>query len=375
MNRRQGERPPDSVLTMADGSFVTSCDPQRNQISEGPIDPAVSVVVLNWNGWQDTLECLDSLRRVKDVNLQIAVVDNGSTDDSCERIFAWAHAVSVAGPESGQGAGMTAENIATTPDGASVLLRVPGFVFLASRGNIGYAGGNNVGIRWALTNTDCEVIWILNNDCVVEPDSLSCMVKTMSDDARVQICGATIRSYRQSNRVLMTGGAHLSHVTFHSTPVVLSASECTQEVVQRRLSYISGACMLVRRSLFEKVGLLSERYFLFFEEPDLMERAGRDCRLAVSFDAIVYHKEGSTSGSVSATRHKSPLADYYSFRSRLLFVSTFYPHRVWLVWLELPVYALFRLAVGRPANAAGILRAGRDYLRLQRSGVLTRETS
>jgi GT2 family glycosyltransferase len=329
-------------------------------------------IVLNWNGWQDTIECLESLRRLHQSDVQIVVVENGSTDDSCTRILEWAEATFVEGDCT---VAHEAHESKHSPDGSTLLFSAPGLVVIEAGANGGYAAGNNVGIRWALSHTSCELVWILNNDCVVEPDSLTCMVNLMLEDLQVQICGATIRSYSEHGRTLMTGGTSLSRITFHSTPVVLGASDCRQEVVRRRLSYISGACMLVRRSLFEKVGLLSERYFLFFEEPDLMERAGSGCRLAVAFDANVYHKEGSSTGSVSATRHKAPLADYYSFRSRLLFVSAFYPHRLWLVWLELPIYVLARLAVGRPTLAGAILRACRDYLRLRRSTVLTREAS
>jgi len=218
-----------------------------------------------------------------------------------------------------------------------------------------------------LANTDSKYIWVLNNDCVVESGSVSAMMRVMEADREAQICGATIRSYYERDRILMHGGAHLSHLTFHSTPIVLRAAERTQSVVRERLSYVSGACMLIRRSLFEKIGLLSEDYFLFFEEPDLVERAGSDCRLAVAFDAIVYHKEGKATGSVMATRLKSASADYYSFRSRLLFVSKFYPRSLWLAWLELPIYAVARLVIGRPANTQAILKAGKDYLRLRRS--------
>lgn len=331
----------------------------------------IAVIVLNWNGCRDTLECLESLRRTSESDVQVIVVDNGSADDSCNRILEWA-----AADRNGKslGAQDNSDEAKHQGDGSTVLYATTGLVVIEAGVNGGYAAGNNVGIRWALANTDCEFVWILNNDCVVEPDSLSYMVKAMSDDPHVQVCGATVRACSDHDRILMSGGAHLSHLTFHSTPVILGAGACPQGLVLKRLSYISGACMLVRRSLFEKVGPLSERYFLFFEEPDLMERAGRDCRLAVAFDAIVYHKEGSATGSASATRHKSPLADYYSFRSRLLFVSIFYPHSLWLVWLELPVYALLRLAVGRPANAGAIVRAGKDYLRLRRSTLLTHET-
>lgn len=330
------------------------------------------VVVLNWNGAKDTVECLESLRRLSQPDVQIVVVDNGSTDDSIDRILEWARTHCEAQSLFNL---HDADPPKEQEDGSQVLFVTSGLVVIEAGVNGGYAAGNNVGMRWGLANTDCEFLWILNNDCVVEPDSLSYMMKAMSDDSRVQICGATIRSYSDHERVLMTGGAQLSHLTFHSTPVLLRAGERTQGAVRRRLSYVSGACMLVRRSLFEKVGLLSERYFLFFEEPDLMERAGQHCGLAVAFDAIVYHREGSATGSVAATRRKSPLADYYSFRSRLLFVSAYYPDRLWLVWLELPVYALARLAVGRPANTGSIVRATRDYLRLRRSSALTREAS
>jgi len=178
----------------------------------------VSIVVLNWNGWRDTVECLDSLRRLSQPDVQIIIVDNGSTDESCNRILEWAEA-----NRKGESlcTGHNSDEVKQQEDGSTVLFATTGLVVIEAGTNGGYAVGNNVGIRRALGNGDCEFLWILNNDCVVEPDSLSCMLKAMSDDAQAIICGATIRSYREPDRILMTGGARMSYVTFHSAPVVL----------------------------------------------------------------------------------------------------------------------------------------------------------
>src|ERR1700691_2125480 len=110
-------------------------------------NPAVSCVVLNWNGWRDTIECLDALRESTYPHLTVIVVDNGSSDDSVARIR-FAH---------------------------------PDILVLESEKNLGFAGGNNIGIRYALAHR-ADYVWLLNNDTKPAPDALSTLVAKLLTD-------------------------------------------------------------------------------------------------------------------------------------------------------------------------------------------------
>src|SRR5689334_13312211 len=122
-----------------------------------PMSPSVSVVLLNWNGWKDTIPCVESLRQLGYANVQIVVVDNASTDESEERIRA----------------------------------ACPDVTLLQSGANRGFAGGNNVGIRYALEHS-ADYVWLLNNDTLVRPNTLSALVARAESDPRIGFVGSKI---------------------------------------------------------------------------------------------------------------------------------------------------------------------------------------
>jgi GT2 family glycosyltransferase len=234
-----------------------------------------AIVVLNWNGWRDTIACLGSLSRLDDPDHAVIVVDNGSDDDSVERIRASDPAVTI----------------------------------VETARNLGFAGGCNVGIRHALER-GASFVWLLNNDTIVAPDSLGAMRDVMRQRADVGIVGSVVRSLARPEAVEAWGGGRVNRF-LGTTRRNLSS--------RARLDYVTGTSVLIRRAVFEDAGLLDEDFFFYLEDVDFSRRAAAcGWELAVADAAGVWHRGGATVNSGSATR--SERADRLHTRSSGVFV-------------------------------------------------------
>lgn len=232
----------------------------------------IVVVVLNWNGKEDTLRCLTSLQQVT-VEHSVIVVDNGSSDDSV----------------------------------ASIQHAFPSVKVLESGTNLGYAEGNNVGIRHAL-NESPDAILILNNDTTVDPRILDAFMKR---DLPIQ--GGKPLQMSDPSRLDHLGGAwNSAEGRFEMVGYKASAELWNEPVV---LDYVCGVALFVKAEVFRRVGLFDPRFFLFWEECDWCVRAAKQgLKAQVCPEAILYHR-GSASfvGGV-------PHTTYYWWRNRLLFL-------------------------------------------------------
>ena len=215
-----------------------------------PASPLVAIVVLNWNGWDDTIDCLTSLEALDYEPFRVVVVDNASTKPA-------------------------------PPDFEQ---RFPDATLLRTTENLGFGGGNNVGIRHVLEE-GADLVWLLNNDTTVAPDSLSLMVSAALEDPLVGLVGAVLYQADAPDRVQVWGGGRVGD----RLAVVTVATAPTP------LDFLCGASMLVRRVVFEDVGLLDERFFFFMEDVDFSRMAARrGWRLAVAGGAAVWHKGGAS---------------------------------------------------------------------------------
>lgn len=279
-------------------------------------DPAlVYIVLVNWNGWCDTHACLGSLSGLDYPNTRVVVVDNASKD------------------------------------GSEAKLRTlhPTVTLLQSGANLGFAGGNNVGLRYALAR-GADYVWLLNNDTLVEPDALSRLMVRMREGAQQQppvgLCGSTLIYEQQRDTVQALGGARynrwlgsVEHLGQHQP----RAHPIDAAAVERRLDYLIGASILASRAFLERVGLLQEDYFLYFEELDWAARSRGHFSLAYAPGSVVYHKEGSSiGGSDRAKGEKSYTADLYALKNRVRFTRRFYPWALPTVYLGLAVALLNR---------------------------------
>jgi GT2 family glycosyltransferase len=233
-------------------------------------------------------------------------------------------------------------------------------VFIDAGRNRGFAGGVNIGVRFALTNAAVRYVWVLNNDTIVAPDCLSRMVRRMADSPAAGMCGSRILYYYQSDRVQVLGGARFRPWRGTSSLIgsLRSAAEAVDpQEVERSLDHLSGASMLVARKFLEDVGLMDEGYFLYFEEMDWAMRGKGRYRLAYADDAVVYHKEGASIGSSHQRAKSSALSSFFMVRSRLRFTRRFYPWALPSVVAFSALLALRALVEGQREQAKAMWSA------------------
>lgn len=241
--------------------------------------PLVHVLVLNYNSPDYTIECLRSLEKVDYPNYRVVVVDNGSTDGSPHLIR------------------KEFENACLIETGK----------------NLGFPGGNNVGIRQALTQ-GADYVLLLNNDTLVQRDFLAKMVEVGENDENVGIIGCKVYHYDRPNVIQFAGG----RVNFWRGQIDLPFLNRTCDGTSKGVvetGFVPGCCMLVKRKVVEEVGTLDERFFFGCDDWDFSYRVYKHgYRLKVNLDTAIWHKVGA-----SANR-ESPMVVYYNVRGRFLFM-------------------------------------------------------
>lgn len=249
--------------------------------------PKVSVVILNWNGKVDTLECLASATQLDYQNYELVVVDNGSTDDSV----------------------------------AAISKQYPDITLLQTGANLGYAGGNNVGLHWALEH-GADYLLILNNDTVVPPDLLSNFVNSAKSLPTGSVLGARIYFHDKPDTLWFAGGFWRSAEN-SVEHLGCGQKDCVDTNYAEEVDYITGCALFADAATFRQVGLLDEQFFLTFEETDWCYRAralGHKC--IVTQDAKLWHKVSASFGGSD-----SPLVNYFITRNKLLWAKKHLPQR------------------------------------------------
>lgn len=263
-----------------------------------------AIVVLNWNGFADTERCLESLMRLEAADFSIIVCDNASTDGSMASLDDWADRR------------LPALNAVRLAEGRETVA----LTIIETGANLGYAGGNNVGLRHALA-AGFGAFWILNNDCQVMPDALNWLRWRLEDDSTIGICGSTLVYAHDPQRVQALGGGSYSRSKGRGA-AICGGQQLGQTIdaraVEARMGFVNGASMLVTRAFLEDVGLMAEDYFLYWEELDWAMRARGRFRLGYAPQSIVRHKVGASIGTQDFGEGSS-LSAYYLARNRLKF--------------------------------------------------------
>lgn len=254
----------------------------------------VYVVILNWNGRDDTLACLESVEQIDYPNFKVIVADNGSSDGSLD----------------------------------AIRQRFPGVQLIENRANLGFAAGNNSAIAHAL-ESGAEFVFLLNNDTVVDPAILSAFVKAAERKPKGGVFGGKIYYYSKPETLWYAGG-------FWDAQTLSFGEHGAGELdrgqfdVLTETGWVIGCAMFIRAEVFRSVGLLEPKFFLNNEEVDFCSRslrAGFSCVYVP--DARLWHKI-----SVSFGGEDSPLKEYFSARNRLLWAE-----RNARPWLRLRIYA------------------------------------
>jgi GT2 family glycosyltransferase len=325
------------------------------------------VVILNWNRWADTIECLESVLRSDFTDMRVIVCDNGSSDQSIERILDWAEG--------------RLSHIPASSDSRLRGLSIPGvpkpvsyrhlrrsdaarsgavqskckLVLIENGENLGFAGGCNTGLKYALSQEDLAFVWLLNNDTVVAPDALSNLIRLARGSPRIGMTGAKVLHYYDPDIIQVAGGGVYNK--WLGTQSLLGAGRhVLDDVDTRKMSFVTGAAVLVSRSFISTIGLMCEDYFLYFEEIDWIARARGRFSLAYAPDSIVFHKGGASAGTSTDSRRRSALSEYYGLRNRLLITKRLFPYALPTVYCGLVASLLNRLLRGQLRRAVMVLK-------------------
>lgn len=329
--------------------------------------PLVTIIVLNWNGWRDTITCLESVLELQYPARTVIVCDNGSTDGSIGHIELWAQGAQTSdathqGLRPLRWLSVDRASLEESFDKAAWVNA--DLVIVRNGANLGFAAGNNVGIRAALRHSNAEFIWLLNNDTQVAADALSELVARMRAVASCGLCGSALVDQHDALRIQALAGTYSPWVA-RTTPIAAGARATQQfddNQVSNQADYVIGASMLLSRSLLETVGLLSEDYFLYFEELDLIYRARGRFTFACASRSRVRHQWGASINPAHEGR-VSAVSDYYFSRARILFTRRHFTRALPTVVPAVLSSALVRLWRRQPRNAAAVLRGLIDGLR------------
>jgi GT2 family glycosyltransferase len=244
--------------------------------------PKIFILILNWNGKKDTCECLKSVRDIDYPNYEVAVMDNGSQDNSVE-IFR--------------------ENF-------------PEVTVIENKANLGFAEGNNRGMAYALEK-NADFILLLNNDAVVDPHILKSFVEASENNSHAGIFGAKIYYLNEPKKIWFAGGVWLPDIgqTDHEGMGQPDDGQTWEKV--KKIDYACGCALFIKAEVIKKIGMLEQKFFLTWEETDFSYRArsaGFECLFIPT--AIVWHKvSASFSGGVGGL-----LQQYFMSRNRLLWM-------------------------------------------------------
>jgi GT2 family glycosyltransferase len=252
----------------------------------------ITVIILNFKVKEQTLKCIDSVKKSTYKNIEIIVVDNNSSD------------------------------------GIEEAVKELGVQFIQTGANLGYTGGNNIAIKKALSS-GADYIFILNPDTIVDKKCLENLSNALKV-SNVGIVGPKIY-FSDSKKIWYAGGIldKANVIGSHRGVDEIDNGQYDEEI---ETDFVSGAAMLVKREVFEAIGLFDDRFFLYYEDNDLCQRARlKEFKIMYIPSAVVYHANAQSTGL------GSPVQDYYITRNRMLFASKFLPLRT--------RFALFREAL------------------------------
>ncbi|WP_099212387.1 glycosyltransferase family 2 protein [Thermococcus henrietii] len=324
--------------------------------------PRVTIIILNWNGWRDTIECLESVYRITYPNYDVIVVDNGSSDNSIKNIKEYASGRMQVNSKffeynpynkpikvfeiSENDAKHGRFNKKALYEKCDIDRRM---ILIKNKNNYGFAGGNNIGMKFALSTLNPDYILLLNNDTVVDPHFLDELVNVAENDEKIGITGPKIYyyDYNSRNDVINFTGADL--VLWRGTEKRYGFNEVDQGQWNKLMSVdkIEGSCMLIKKEVLEKIGLFDERFFCYWEETDLDFRTKREGYTLVYVPtAKIWHKVAASSGGP-----KSSFFIYHMIRNRFWFlkknslikflnVSLLYTF-TWEIWFYFGVFVIY----------------------------------
>jgi len=335
--------------------------------------PRVAIIILNWNNWRDTIECIESVSKIIYPNYNIILIDNGSSNDSVTQIKY--HFKGVCGERKQFVSNLSEKYLKYTvllttskvSESNQMTPKLTSFIFLELHENLGFSEGNNIGILCSRDNLHPDYYLLLNNDVVVEQNFLSVLVEAAEKNPHVGFVGPKTYYYDYNGLqdVIEFGGGMINFR--RGLPVVLDhgrRDECHSQKIAP-VDYIQGSCILVKKNVIEEIGLLDPKYFFYWEDSDWCIRGKMNKWLSLyAPGSKIWHK-----GGMSSNGHKSRFSLFYFTRNRLVFMKKYSPKKRLILFflyyfggefLKTCVYYVFKgdfqsLQVYLKANIMGLI--------------------
>ncbi|MCK9483037.1 MAG: glycosyltransferase family 2 protein [Candidatus Marinimicrobia bacterium] len=327
------------------------------------IQPHVSIIILNWNKWADTIECLESVLKSDYKNYSIILIDNGSDNDSVEKILAWADGKlpkpyaskyneivlpEVKKPLNIHKIQIENGNYVPTKSGKNFLIHL-----ILSNENLGFAKANNVGIRYADVIWNSKYYYLLNNDTVIENETLGNLVTVLENYPQYKIAQSTIYFYEKKEKIAIAGGKLFlwGKGRFYTR---IKPNEI------KEIGFINGCALLLSQEIVKKYGTLSERFFFGEEDFEYSLRLSlKKVKKVCVGNSRVYHKISLSSNHLLGNDRGRRLV--LSALNRIADMRNFYPGYLWILWRYLTViyYYLFLMIIKHRIN----IRLANKYLK------------
>ena len=291
------------------------------------VEKLLSIITINFNGLKDTCELIDTLP-LNDETIEVIVVDNASTQDEATEIGK----------------------------------RYPQVKVIKSDKNLGFAGGNNLGIQTA----HGKYLFFINNDAILpQPSAISLLINRLASSDQVGMVCPKIKFSWGEQPIQYAGYTPLSKITLRNKSIGFGEQDNGQYDTPYPTPYAHGAAMMVKREVIDKVGMMPESYFLYYEELDwsmMIRRAGYEIWYEPA--CTIFHKESQTTGQMS------PLKTYYIIRNRLLFAqrnidgSEKYLTYIYLICIVAVRDVLKYLCKGQINMAKAVMKGIKDFIKI-----------
>lgn len=318
-------------------------------------DPRLGVVIVTFNSEDVILDCLESLLASDGVALDIAVIDNGSTDETVRLLYDWA---------TGRHPYYPPDDIPFMLQACAKPLRLDGesqagthsLALLETGINAGFAAGVNIGLAHLATLPAVDRFWVLNPDSVTPPNAAQTFATHPVPATGFSLMGGRVLYLDKPDMIQIDGGT-INRRTGITGNVSLGMGHPTTPAPNpAQIDFITGASMVASRQFYERAGPMPEDYFLYYEEVDWALRRG-DLPLIYCPGGIVYHRAGTAIGSATLNRPASAFSLYFKHRARLRFMRRYFPRAVVFAHAYSVAKAAQLLLKGYPVEARTLLGA------------------
>lgn len=286
----------------------------------------VYISVLNYNGFKDTIECIESILKNNYKNYQIIIVDNNSTDNSLKYIIEYLNKINIEYISLNENDILNVElNTVKNQNKVKVIL-------IKNNENKGFSGGNNIAIKYAFIQDDFEYIWLLNNDTVINSDTVEKIIRTFNEKRKKDNIGimGTIQLYDDKKEIIQAAAGRFNK--WKGAFLNYGEGREKNRFKLEKFDYIYGASIVLHKNFIKTAGLLNEEYFMYYEEIDLSQKAKKyNFKIAVAEDIFIFHKFSRTVSQIG-----QGFRTYYLQRNKILFYKKYFK-------LYLPFLFLFQI--------------------------------